>query len=177
MNVIENHKLNYYMNNLSKNHKYLEKIYDLVRIPVFNYSLSFVKNKEVAEDILQDVLIKIYNNKEKYNKQEKAINYILTITKNESLTYLRKNKKIQEVDDEIFNNLSTYINYDDKLLLKSLLNKLTEEERTIVILIAIIGYKNKEVSEYLNIPISTVLSKYNRSIKKLRKYVEEDINE
>ena len=50
---------------------------------------------------------------------------------------------------------------------------LNKQERTIVVLHMIDGLKHREISKITGIPLSTVLSKYNRSLKKLREFIKE----
>ena len=59
------------------------------------------------------------------------------------------------------------------MVLETVLTRLTEEERRIVMLHAVSGLKHREIASSLNIPLSTVLSKYKRSLKKLRTYLAE----
>ena len=54
-------------------------------------------------------------------------------------------------------------------LLTECLKNLSDEERQIVMLHAVSGFKHREIARLLEMPLSTVLSKYNRAMKKLRK--------
>ena len=54
-----------------------------------------------------------------------------------------------------------------------MLAKLSQEERQIVVLHVVAGLKHREVAALLELPLSTVLNKYNRSLKKLEKLVRE----
>ena len=60
---------------------------------------------------------------------------------------------------------------DDKLLVEACLKILTDEERQIVVLHAVAGMKHRQIGEFLSLPLSTVLSKYHRSIKKMRTHL------
>ena len=62
----------------------------------------------------------------------------------------------------------------DKVVLKAALEILKEEEREIVLLHAAAGLKHREIAEALGMPLATVLSKYNRAIKKLGQYLREE---
>ena len=53
-----------------------------------------------------------------------------------------------------------------------MLKLLSDEERQIITLHAVSGLKHRQIAELLDIPLSTVLSKYNRAIKKLRNKIE-----
>ena len=61
---------------------------------------------------------------------------------------------------------------DDKLFVAQYLAKLSEEERTIVVLHAMTGLKHREIAKHLNLPLATVLSKYHRAIKKLKQIIK-----
>ena len=66
------------------------------------------------------------------------------------------------------------LSFEEKDLLGSALKLLDETERRIVILHAASGLKHREIAKQLDIPLPTVLSKYARAIKKLKKHMEGD---
>ena len=55
-----------------------------------------------------------------------------------------------------------------RMVLSSVLEKLSDDERQIVMLHAISGLKHREIAEMLDIPQATVISKYNSALGKLR---------
>ena len=59
----------------------------------------------------------------------------------------------------------------DRLVLESALRILGEEERQILLLHCVAGMKHREIAQDLGMPLSTVLSRYNRSLKKLRTHL------
>ena len=61
------------------------------------------------------------------------------------------------------------------ILLTSAMEKLEDEERQIVILHAVSGLLHREIAEILELPLPTVLSKYRRSLAKLRKILKEEL--
>ena len=101
----------------------------------------------------------------------KPMAWILTITKNLSYMKLRKSKVTSDIDDLVF---ASNDNHDDKLLVKYLLDKLTKEEREIVILHIVNGFKFHEIAKLLNLKLSTTLSKYHRAIKRIKEIVKEE---
>lgn len=64
---------------------------------------------------------------------------------------------------------------EDRLILETAFRILSKEECQIIILHAVSGLKHREISGILHLPLSTVLSKYNRGIKKLRAQLEETL--
>ena len=60
----------------------------------------------------------------------------------------------------------------DRMVLETAMNVLDAEERQIVVLHAMTGFRHREIAEILDLPTGTVLSKYNRALKKMRKEME-----
>ena len=156
--------------------KALEELYHETRAAVYGFSLSITKNPSDSEDILQETYLKIWANSEKYKAKGTPIAWILTITKNLSLMKLREKKKYQDLEpqewDISFHIDSEAVTIEDRHLLEAALNLLTEEERQIILLHAVSGLKHREIADLLDMALATVLSKYHRGLKKLRKYLE-----
>lgn len=98
------------------------------------------------------------------------------ITKNLSLMKLREKKKHQELEPEEW-DINFHIpdsagNVEDRHLLEAALEILSDDERQIILLHAVSGLKHREIAKLLELALSTVLSKYRRALKKLRKYIE-----
>lgn len=156
----------------------LKELYELTKTAVYGFVLSILKNKHDAEDVFHDVYVKIYDNVDSYNEKGKPMAWILTIAKNECLMHLRKQKKHSNIDDlhEILPSKNKY-NADDRIILTIAFKEITDEERNIVMLHVIGGLKFHEIAKMLDLSLSTVLSKYHRTMKKLRKIIKEDIYE
>ena len=65
---------------------------------------------------------------------------------------------------------------DERLLVRQCLKALTEEEQQIVIFHAVAGGKHRQIAEVLGLPLSTVLSKYRRDLKKLRTALDQEVH-
>ena len=143
---------------------------------VFAFILSLTKNKEDAEDILQNTYIKVRNGSHLYKSQGTPMAWITRIAKNLYLDHIRKYGKCIPVEyDSVENYISeTNMSFSDtKIMVEQALEILSDEETTIVIMHIYNGLKHREISEIIGIPLSTVLSKYNRALKKMRKALEE----
>lgn len=160
-----------------RNTEALKNIYEITKSEIFAFSLSIVKNYHDAEDIMHNSYITIFKNAHLYINDTNPKAWIYTIVKNIAYSKLRKDTKEDFLSDNELDEIAAAhqtLNTEDKILLKTLLNKLNEEERKIVIMHSLSGFKHKEISEILDIPLSTVLSKYNRSIKKLSTLLKEE---
>lgn len=144
---------------------------------VYGFLLSILNNREEAEDILQETYIKIRENASSYKHREKPMAWIFTIARNLAYMKLRKRKRFSFLSIEDAENVigfSEVKNAEERMILEAAFRVLNVEERQIVILHAVSGLKHKEISQIVKRPLSTVLSKYNRAIKKLEKAVGED---
>ncbi|WP_195983442.1 RNA polymerase sigma factor [Clostridium sp. D33t1_170424_F3] len=153
-----------------------EELYRMTQNSVYCYLLSIVKSHSTAEDLMQDTYLSIRKSIQHYIPQGKPLAWIFTIAKNLAYMELRRVQK-QETSD--FSDEENQIGVDvisstvDNLVLKKALEILNEQERKIVLLHVTQGFKFREVSSLLAIPLGTVLSCYNRAIKKLNKAVNE----
>ena len=138
---------------------------------VYVFLLSIVRNKEDAEDLLQETYIRVRLHADQYEDQGKPLAWIFTIARNLALMRLRNLKKASYQD---FDTLQVAVDFsdithaEDRIVLTSAFQVLGEEERTIVLLHAVSGFKHREIAQFLNKPLATVLSKYRRAIKKLQ---------
>lgn len=173
--MVPNKKLDNCIKNIANGDKEaLSFLYKETKSAIYGYVLSILKNKALAEEVLQDVYIKIYENAYLYKSHEKPLAWMFTIAKNISLMKLRKEKNHADVDDlkEILGEVKD--NVDDNLFLSYLFSHVSEEERTVVILHAVSGFKHHEIANIMDLPLGTVLSKYKRTIKKLKDIGKED---
>ncbi len=149
----------------------LESVYNATRTSVYSFALSILKNKYDAEDVLHDCYINIYKGAAGYKSSGKPMAWIITITKNlcnAKLNDAAKNSILPIEEQEEDSRIDEALTPEESLILKDLLQSISDEERRIVVLHAVAGLKHREIAEILAIPISTVLSKYSRAIKKMQ---------
>ena len=152
----------------------LADLYDCTSASVYAFALSILKNTQDAEDVLHDCYLHIYSAASGYRSSGKPMAWILTITRNLCLLKLRERKRMADIPPE---NWEPYLQAcenaspEDRLILTECMKLLSDEERQIVILHAVAGFKHRETAKLLELPLSTVLSKYNRAMKKLKNHI------
>ena len=153
-----------------------EDLYNITSSSVFGLAYSIVGNKADADDVVQDVFISIYEKANQYKGGGKAMAWIFTITKNHALMRIRDRKKRKHVNlDDIYDvGIENTIEEDvyKENTIRKILDTLNEDERQIVIMHAMSNIKHKDIALIMNMNISTVISKYRRSIKKIKKELE-----
>ena len=160
------------LRSLAKGHgEALEPLYRRTRAAVYGFALSICCNMHDAEDITQQTYLRVLDAAERYRYEGKPMAWILTITKNLSRSHLRTSARMaptRETDWEAMLEAHERLTPEDRLTIRDLIEQLSERERQIVLLRAAGGLKHREIAQLLELPLSTVLSSYQRSIQKLR---------
>ena len=149
----------------------LAQLYHRTRPAVYGFALSILKNPHDAEDMLHDAYLQVWNAAGQYRTQGKPRAWIMTIVRNLSLSHLRQQGRTEPLVQEDWQDRLAEIpavTQEDRLTLQALLETLGDQERQIVVLHALSGLKHREIAAMLSLPLPTVLSKYNRALKKLQ---------
>lgn len=147
---------------------------------VYSFILSIMKNPQDAEEVMQETYMKIWTSASSYQSQGKPLAWIFTIARNLCYMKFRDQKHradmgLEELTGEETGELCLPLeNMADAMALRAALELLKEDERQIVLLHASAGLKHREIAASLGMPLATVLSKYNRSIKKLKQNLREE---
>lgn len=150
---------------------------------IFNLVFGIVRNREDAEDLMQTIFIKIFNNRKKFKGNSSLYTWIYRIAVNESLNMLKKNKKNMQYFDETFvvNEIEIADKSDTSLEKKELrdyfdtaIAKLDEKYRTVLILKEIDCLSYQEISEVLEISMDKVKIWLFRARENLRQIVKAD---
>lgn len=156
------------------------QLYKNTERSIYSYVLSIVRNPQDAEEVMQETFLKVWTQSASYHSQGKPLAWMFTIARN--LCYMKFRDQKHQADiglDDLEEREPGDICLEleqaaDKMVLEAALNLLKEEERQIVLLHTSAGLKHREIAAGLQIPLSTVLSKYNRAMKKLQNYLREE---
>ena len=143
-----------------------DEIYDEYFDRVYYKILSSVKNPEDAEDIAQEVFISVYKNLHKFRADSKIYTWIYRIAINKTYDFFRKKKIDLELNVEIL-NIADNEDIGGSMIVEENLKKLSKEEREIVVLKDVYGYKLREISKMKDRNISTIKSIYYKALKNL----------
>jgi len=141
-----------------------------------------------AQDILQEVFIKVYQNLNDFNLKQKFSSWIYRIAHNEVINNFRKSKSrgkdlVFKIDDELFQNISSKLNLDEEIdgkikreVILNKINNLDEKYKEILVLKYFEDKDYKELSFILKKPIGSVGTLINRAKKQLADEIEKGIN-
>lgn len=156
----------------------LGQLYHRTRGAVYALAVSYLKNPEEAGDVTQDVFVRIWEKADSYRAQGSPMAWILTITRNEARMVLRGRGHVVELDEERWEAIpaeAPSVTPEDRQVLQEAMAGLGDEERKIVLLHAVSGLKHREIAQVLELPLATVLSKYHRTLQKLRNWIKGDV--
>ena len=150
-------------------------LYDKYADVLYGIALKIVHSETLAEDVLQDSFVKIWQNFGSYDKSKgRLFTWMLNITRNKAIDYTRsKNFKNSAYKDELKashapGKLTTKIEH---IGIAELINQLPLETKTVIEVVYMKGYTHAEAAEFLNLPLGTVKTRVRNGLKKLRQLV------
>ncbi len=142
---------------------------------LYRFALRLVSSSHDAEEIVQDLLIKIWKKKEDFEKIENKEAWCMTVTRNLAYDKLRSRKRVhQEIEAQFDlkdNTVAADVHLEQKETLarvRELIEKMPEDLRTVIQLRDIEGYTYKEIAEINNWSISKVKVYIHRARKALQ---------
>jgi len=176
---------------LDKDSSAFEQLVQRHKVPLLNFVYRFIGDNDTAQDLSQDVFVRLWANAGTYLPIAKFTTFLYTIAKNICLNALAKTKSLPQMqslndfvelpdgDCEFMETLSVSGNSpEDELLgmeikqrLARAMDRLSSEHRLVFILTEFDGLSYQEVANIMQCPVGTVASRKNNAIKTLRRYL------
>ncbi len=162
----------------SGSHEALNELFASVQEPLFRYIVSLVKDQHRAEDILQEVFIRIYRKLRWLREPEAFRAWTYQIASREAFRYLHRER---HWDDQIRDEhtLTTLPAREDEEFpreliesLPQLVRKLSPASRAVVVLFYLHGMSLAETAAVLDIPVGTAKSRLAYGLESLRRNLE-----
>ncbi|EKN70425.1 RNA polymerase sigma-32 subunit RpoH [Neobacillus bataviensis LMG 21833] len=155
------------------------KLFQKYEEDIYRMAYVYVKNESDALDMVQEVAYRSFKKIDTLKNPEYFKTWLIKIAITCSIDLVRKNKKVIQLKPEYEEFIGS--ESDDvplSVTLQELLDRLNEDEKSIVILKFYEGYSFKEIADLLNMPLGTAKSTLYRALGKLRKeFKEADICE
>ncbi len=142
---------------------------------LYRLALGIVGDTYDAEDIIQELLIKIWNRIDQYNEIENKEAWCMTVTRNLAIDKIRSRKaSVQDIEDYSFlrdNDITPDKKLEDNDRMNSILslvNELPEKQRMIVYLRDVEGYSYKEIAEITDYTLDFIKVSLHRARKTLK---------
>ena len=146
------------------------------RQPAVQFSMQFVHDYYMAEDIAQESFANIYVYKERYNFKASFKTYLFTIVRNKSIDYIRKNKRIELEDVQAIDEVSAedlIIKHEEKIHLKNMLGMLKDDYKIAIYLIDYNDMSYQEAAKIMGKSSVQIKILIHRARKKLKLLLEE----
>lgn len=153
---------------------YQERLYWHIR--------GIVKNHEDADDVLQNVFVKVYKNIAGFQEDSKLYTWLYRIATNESLTFLKKRARHLQISSEelqmnLIENLESdiYFSGDDiQHSLQKALATLPEKQRLVFQMKYFQDLKYEDISTILGTSVGALKSSYHIATKKITTFLKQD---
>ena len=150
---------------------------------VFTTIFLIVKDQDVAEDLLQDVFVKVLHtlNSDKYNEEGKFQPWVMRIAHNLAIDHFRKAKRyptiLLEDGSNLFNSLSfaedsseeQRIKEETLVWVRNLIDELPEAQKEVVIMRHYLDLSFQEIAEQTGVSINTALGRMRYALNHIRK--------
>ena len=165
---------------LKKDERAFTIMYDMYSKSLFSVISNFFKETEDAEDVLQEVFVKIWKSIESYNESKgRFYTWIVNIARNTSIDKLRSkgyNNSQKNLSSDNFVHLlddsNKLVNRIDTIGIQEFVKKLKPKCIQLIELLFFQGYTQQEASEELEIPLGTVKTQNRNCINDLRTYLK-----
>ncbi len=155
-----------------KDEEAFTSVYNETKYAVYSLILSIIKDRNLAQDIMQETYITMLEKIDSYRPGSNFRNWLLTISRNKAIDYYRKKQREELIDPDVLQISSSPVG-EEATLLSEVLELLNQKERSILLLYIVQNYKHREIAEILGLPLGTVLWLYQKALKKIRKYWKE----
>lgn len=163
-----------------KDRSALSYLYDHYSSALYGVISRVVKKEEVAEEVLQDVFLKIWDRFDNYDASKgKLFTWMINIARNQAIDKTRSKEISKESKTTDIENVVHKIDRDDyveqsieSIGVKDVLRNLTEDQKFVVEHLYFKGYSQSELAEEFNIPLGTVKTRLRLAMQQLRNTLE-----
>ena len=156
----------------------LQIVYEMTSAKVFGTILRIVRRRDVAEDLLQDVYVKVWRRAGRFDPAKGSpIAWLCAIARNSAFNDLRRNGRQMDVADEDFPDVADtriaaaddwLCAEEDSAALADCLDQLREDHRRTIKLAFFEGLSHSELAERINVPLGTLKSWIRRGLAGLK---------
>lgn len=158
-----------------------DELYARYSRPLFSYILRFLRDRMLAEEVLQDAFVKIWRTAHRYDPTlSRPFSWAVLVTKRLCIDRLRARKPVTVAEDPVAlqpidlrsssgrDPSDAALAEDEASILHSLVDKLPEAQKASLMLVLRKGLTQQEISQELGMPLGTVKTAMRRGMQRLR---------
>ncbi|MCV2403190.1 sigma-70 family RNA polymerase sigma factor [Marinomonas sp. C2222] len=150
----------------------LKQLYELTSSKLLGLIYRIIKDHAEAEELLQEVFIKVWHQADKYRGEGSALAWLCVMARNASLDRLRKAQKHPHIStdehQEFISSLTEEFDESSNIALNRCLYKLKEQARESVLLSYVHGYSHSELAHKMAVPLGTMKAWIRRGLQELK---------
>jgi RNA polymerase sigma-70 factor (ECF subfamily) len=147
-----------------------DEIYHATKGLVYHTILSVIKDRSLAEDLMQDTYLKALDSIHSFKPRYSFQSWLVRIAKNLAINEYNRRKRLQSFDPaetpQVFGQEES--NVENQMMVEEMLSSLSDLEREIVTLHVLGDLKHREIAEIVGKPLGTVTWTYQQAIKKMK---------
>lgn len=164
----------------------LEELYDLYKCLLLGVILSIVKKREEAEDILQEIFVKIWEKADSFDQERGNVySWIVRLARNKAIDHIRSKQKKQSastpkpffsLEDDTYDPMETTMFSDRTELVKKALDEIPEKQHEVIKIAYYRGLTQSQIAGHLGIPLGTVKTRTRQGMMELKRILREFIS-
>ena len=154
-------------------------LYEHFKSSLFSLALRYTYNFAAAEDVIQDVFVKVFTSLHTLDEDRAFVGWLYRITINTCLSYLRSHKKfrqktipLEDVQGIVADSAPSAIQKAENKILEQTIQKLPPKLKSVFLLHDMQGFKHQEIAHILGCSVGTSKSQLFKARKKIRKLLE-----
>lgn len=166
-------KLKYLVNRIKRgDNEFFSMFYDLTYPKMKFYAKCYLKDKQVADDIVNDVYVIFCKNIDDINSDKNIMNWLIKVTINASINYNKKTRDIPQEYIEDFNCDTELLEIEDQILLKDSILDLNEDKRNLFYLYYVEERTVRNIAKILSCSKTKVWNDVKKLNEELRKKLQ-----
>ena len=166
-----------YRKTVAHDRQAFEQLYDRYEKLVFSFAFRMTGNRTMAEEVTQDVFLKLWNGTNHYDENKgKFSSWLLTVTRNKSIDELRKSKQYayepmldkDALTEEAASTEMTAEWNERREVIRTAVAELRAEQREIIDLFYFKGFSQSKIAEHCKLPLGTVKGRIRLALKHLK---------
>ncbi len=142
---------------------------------IFHFLLRKVRDRQLAEDLVQDLFVRIWKKRKTLDPKQSLKAYMYTTATRLAIDHLRKSSSQRETQDEELVDLASVSSHEIQVVqrqeIRNALEILSATQRTVFCLSRFEGLTYVEIAEYLNVSAKTVETHMSRALAKIRELI------
>ena len=154
-------------------------LYEHYKTSLFSLALRYTYNHAAAEDVIQDVFVKVFTNLHTLDNDKAFVGWLYRIAVNTCLSYLRSHKKLrqktiplEDVHGVVADTEPSATQKAESKILEQTIQKLPPRLKSVFLLHDVEGFKHQEIAHILGCSVGTSKSQLFKARKKIRKLLE-----